>query len=107
VLRAGGMLGLGPEGTRSPNGLVRAHTGIAYLATQAGVPVIPLAAWGQEHIPSRLRSLRRAPVSVRIGAPIRFDDGVPDAARLRAYTDTVMSAIALMLPSEYRGVYAP
>jgi 1-acyl-sn-glycerol-3-phosphate acyltransferase/acyl carrier protein len=105
VLRAGGMLGLGPEGTRSPNGLQRGHTGIAYLATQTGVPVVPLAVWGQEKIPAYLRSMRRAPINVRIGAPLRFADSAPDAARLREYTDQVMISIASMLPVEYRGVY--
>ena len=105
VLRAGGMLGLGPEGTRSPAGLARAHTGIAYLATQAGVPVVPLAAWGQEKMPAHWRSMRRAPISVRIGAPLRFADTAPDGARLRACTDQVMASIAAMLPAEYRGVY--
>lgn len=106
VLRAGGMLGLGPEGTRSPGGLTRGHTGVAYLATQAGVPVIPLAAWGQEFIPAHLRSLRRAPITVRIGAPLYFNDPAPTAAGLRDYTDRVMTAIAGMLPEGYRGAYA-
>jgi acyl transferase domain-containing protein/NADPH:quinone reductase-like Zn-dependent oxidoreductase/1-acyl-sn-glycerol-3-phosphate acyltransferase/NAD(P)-dependent dehydrogenase (short-subunit alcohol dehydrogenase family)/acyl carrier protein len=105
VLRAGGLLGLGPEGTRSPNGLSRGQTGIAFLATQADVPVVPLAAWGQELIPAHLRSLRRAPITVRIGAPLRFAAGTPDAALLREYTDQVMQSIASMLPAEYRGVY--
>lgn len=105
VLRAGGMLALGPEGTRSPQGLSRGQTGVAYLATQAGVPVVPLAAWGQEKMPTHLRSMRRAPITVRIGAPIRFTDNAPDAARLREYTDQVMMSIAAMLPVEYQGVY--
>ncbi|MEO8619716.1 MAG: SDR family NAD(P)-dependent oxidoreductase [bacterium] len=111
VLRAGGMLGLGPEGTRNPTGLSRGQTGIAYLAVHAGVPVIPLAAWGQENISAHLRSLRRAPINVRIGAPLTFVNDTngtpPDAAQLRAYTDRVMTAIATMLPAEYRGVYGP
>jgi 1-acyl-sn-glycerol-3-phosphate acyltransferase len=105
VLRAGGMLGLGPEGTRSTNGLQRGLTGIAYLATQAEVPVVPLAAWGQEKISGHLRSLRRAPINIRIGSPLHFTGDAPDAALLRAYTDQVMMAIAAMLPTEYRGVY--
>ena len=105
VLRAGGMLGLGPEGTRSPAGLSRGHTGIAWLATQANVPVIPLAAWGQEKLPHHLRSLRRAPVQVRIGPPLHFDEPAPDAARLRDVTDQVMRSIAALLPPEYQGVY--
>jgi 1-acyl-sn-glycerol-3-phosphate acyltransferase len=105
VLRAGGMLGIGPEGMRNPNGLARGRTGIAYLAAQAGVPVVPLAAWGQEKIPAHLRSLRRAPINVRIGTPLRFTGDAPDATQLRAYTDQVMMSIAAMLPVEYRGVY--
>ncbi len=107
VLRAGGLLGIGPEGTRSPAGLARGHTGIAYLATQAKVPVVPLAAWGQEKIPTHLRALRRAPVHVRIGAPLYFTDAAPNAARLRDVTDQVMRAIAGLLPPEYQGVYRP
>ena len=107
VLRAGGLLGLGPEGMRSRTGtLNRGQTGVAYLATLAGVPVVPLAAWGQEQLPRHWKSIRRAPVSVRIGPPIRFADATPDAGRLREYTDQVMTAIATMLPAAYRGVYA-
>ena len=107
VLRAGGMLGLGPEGTRSREGaLTVGRTGIAYLAAQAGVPIVPLAAWGQERMPSHWRAFRRAPVAVRVGEPIRLGDGATDATRLREHTDRVMRAIAAMLPAEYRGVYA-
>src|SRR4029079_4754443 len=51
VLRAGGILGLGPEGRRSQSGaLERAGSGVAYLATRAGVPIVPAAAWGQERL---------------------------------------------------------
>ena len=70
VLRAGGLLGLGPEGTRSRSGaLARGHTGIAYLAMQADVPIVPMAAWGQERMSHHWRSMRRAPITVRIGRP--------------------------------------
>ena len=107
VLRAGGLLGLGPEGTRSHDGsLARGQTGIAYLATQANVPVVPLAAWGQENIASNLKRMRRPPISVRIGAPIHFAEQAPSTTRLREYTDQVMQSIASMLPPEYRGVYS-
>src|SRR3954463_6791368 len=40
VLRAGGLFGIYPEGTRSPDGrLYRGHTGIARLALGGQVPV--------------------------------------------------------------------
>ena len=42
VLRAGGMLGIAPEGTRScSGGLTRGHSGIAYLASAASAPILP------------------------------------------------------------------
>src|ERR1051326_4075319 len=44
VLREGNLFGIYPEGTRSPDGrLYRGKTGVARLALEAGVPVIPVA----------------------------------------------------------------
>jgi len=43
VLGAGALLGIYPEGTRSPDGrLYRGKTGVARMALDAGVPVIPV-----------------------------------------------------------------
>jgi 1-acyl-sn-glycerol-3-phosphate acyltransferase len=107
VLQSGGVLGVGPEGGISPGGALSAgHTGIAYLATQADVPVVPIAAWGQEKVTSEWRRRRRPAVHVRIGVPLRFAPGNVDGLHLRAYTDEVMRAIAELLPPEYRGAYA-
>ena len=105
VLRAGGIVALGPEGHRSPGGLARAHTGVGYLAGRAGVAVVPMATWGQEKLGDSWRRLRRAPVRVRLGPPITFAAGTPTALQLRDYSDTIMRAIAAELPGEYRGVY--
>lgn len=47
VLERGGVLGIYPEGTRSPDGrLYKGHTGVARLAMQCGAPVIPVAQLG-------------------------------------------------------------
>src|SRR5262245_64853941 len=44
ILDAGKLLGMYPEGTRSPDGrLYKGKTGLARLAVQTGVPVIPVA----------------------------------------------------------------
>ena len=44
LLRENKLLGIYPEGTRSPDGrLYKGKTGVARLVLQAGVPVIPLA----------------------------------------------------------------
>jgi 1-acyl-sn-glycerol-3-phosphate acyltransferase len=106
VLQAGGIVALGPEGRRSPGGLTRGHTGVSYLAMRAQVPVVPMAAWGQERLGQSWRRLQRAPVSVRFGPPLVFGPGTPGGHQLREYSDVVMRAIAAQLPAEYRGVYA-
>jgi 1-acyl-sn-glycerol-3-phosphate acyltransferase len=105
VLKAGGIVALGPEGHRSPGGLTQAHTGVGYLAARAGVPVVPMAAWGQERLGQSWRRLRRAPVRVRFGPPLVFATAAPGGGELREYSDAVMRAIAKQLPAEYRGVY--
>jgi len=106
VLRAGGSLGLAPEGTRSKTGgLMRARTGVAYLATTANVPVVPVAAWGQEKWRDRMHSIRRIPIHVRAGKPLTFPPGPASPQLLLKYTDAIMQALARLLPEGYRGVY--
>ena len=107
VLRAGGMLGVAPEGTRSrTGGLSRGRSGIAYLAATAPAPILPVALYGHEQILLNVRRLRRTPVQVRLGSFIHIKPGEKSAAQLRRDTDQVMKAIAAMLPPAYRGVYA-
>jgi 1-acyl-sn-glycerol-3-phosphate acyltransferase len=107
LLRAGGVLALGPEGTRSQTGgLGRGLSGVALIATEVGVPVVPLVAWGQERMTESWKSLRRAPVQVRIGPPLHFARESAPAAALLAHTERVMRALAALLPLRYRGIYA-
>jgi 1-acyl-sn-glycerol-3-phosphate acyltransferase len=106
VLRAGGLLGLAPEGTRSrTGGLMRGQTGVAYLAAEAPAPILPVAAYGQERILGNLRRLRRTHVHVRVGSLITVAPGEKTAARLQHETERVMTALADLLPPGYRGVY--
>jgi 1-acyl-sn-glycerol-3-phosphate acyltransferase len=106
VLHSGGVIGLAPEGARSKTGgLMRARSGAAYLAVAANVPVVPVAAWGQENWRSRMRSLRRIPIFVRAGKPLVFPPGPATPQQLLQYTDAIMHALAAMLPESYRGVY--
>jgi 1-acyl-sn-glycerol-3-phosphate acyltransferase len=108
VLKDGGVLGIGPEGTRSrTGGLGRAHSGPAYLAARSGAPIVPIAMWGQEKMRRGWASLNRPPIYVRIGPPIVFPlEPAPDAARLADMTGTIMTALAALLPAAYRGLYA-
>jgi 1-acyl-sn-glycerol-3-phosphate acyltransferase len=110
VLARGEGLGVAPEGTRARGEYVlqRAKAGVAYLATRAKVPIVPVAVWGVELIKRNLPSLRRSAVSVRIGQPIQLpQSGRVERPKLDEYTDLIMQRIAGLLPKSYRGAYAP
>jgi 1-acyl-sn-glycerol-3-phosphate acyltransferase len=102
VLSHGGAMGMSPEGTRSrTGGLQKGRSGVAYLATKANVPVLPVALWGVEQIGRNLRRLRRTDVTLRVGEPYRMDPVLSHDEN----TDRLMHIIAGMLPEQYRGVY--
>ena len=108
LLESGKVLGLAPEGTRSRTGaLQKGKDGVAYLAMRTGVPIVPLAAWGQEATFRELKRGRRARIRIVIGPPFRLTGGSRDtrAEGLNVATDRIMRTIAGMLPEEYRGVY--
>jgi len=107
-LRGGGVLGIAPEGTRSKTGeLLAGQPGAAYLASRTGVPIVPVAAWGQERALETLKRLRRPRVVIRVGEPFVLP-GAPNRARtaeLEAHTERIMRVLADLLPEEYRGAY--
>ena len=102
VLQRGGAMGMSPEGTRSrTGGLQKGRSGVAFLATKANVPVLPVAVWGVEQIGHNWRRLRRTDVYLRVGEPYRMDPALSHEEN----TDRLMRVIARMLPEQYRGVY--
>ncbi len=108
-LDAGGMLGIAPEGTRSPGrSLLSAKPGVAYLATKARAPIIPIAIRGTESVLSACRGLRRPRIHVRFGRPFLLPamDRRDREASLRKNADEIMCQIAALLPERYRGMYA-
>lgn len=107
VLKAGGVLGLAPEGTRSrTGGLQRGRTGVVYLANRGNALILPVAAFGQEKAFACWLRLRKVPICLRFGTPIHLPAGKLRAPELDAHTDELMMALARMLPPQYRGVYA-
>ncbi|MBN1563630.1 MAG: 1-acyl-sn-glycerol-3-phosphate acyltransferase [Anaerolineae bacterium] len=104
VLEAGDtVMAMAPEGTRSKTGgLIKGTGGVAYVATRANVPIVPMAGWGQEKILKH----PRPKVTVRIGKPFRLPEGRARGDELEAYTERIMCALAALMPEQYHGYYA-
>jgi 1-acyl-sn-glycerol-3-phosphate acyltransferase len=111
VLRAGGLLGVYPEGTRSHDGrLYKGRVGVAVMALRAGVPVIPCAMIGTfEAQPPGQRLPHVRPVVIRFGKPLdfsRYAGMENEKTALRAVTDEIMYAILALSEQEYVDTYA-
>jgi 1-acyl-sn-glycerol-3-phosphate acyltransferase len=112
VLRAGEILGLYPEGTRSPDGrLYRGRTGVARLALRSQAPVVPVGITGTREVMPKAAKLPKpwGSVTVRFGNPLSFDRHVgqpEDRSLLREITDEVMNAIASLSGQTYVDRYA-
>lgn len=111
ILAAGDLLGIYPEGTRSPDGrLYRGKTGVARMALEAGVPVIPVAMIGTYEVqpPGQVRP-NFGRVTIRIGEPLdfsRYEGMSGDRFVLRAMTDEIMYALMQLSGQEYVDKYA-
>lgn len=108
-LQNGNILGIAPEGTRSPkHTLARGKTGTAYLAHEARVPILPIGIHGTERFWSSWLRLRRPTFAMTVGQLFHLPEHDPSErqARLRTDTDEIMCRIAALLPPEYRGVYS-
>lgn len=111
VLAASGLLGLYPEGTRSPDGrLYRGKTGAVRLAVRTGAPIVPVGIAGTRRVmPPHARLPRRGPVTVRFGPVIdlrHLHDQADDRRVLRTATDALMATIATLSGQAYVDVYA-
>jgi 1-acyl-sn-glycerol-3-phosphate acyltransferase len=107
VLKDGGLFGIYPEGTRSPDGrLYRGRTGIARLVLEANVPVIPVAMMGTDKVQpigSRLPRLGHS-IGMRVGAPLDYSEhaaGPRNPRLLREITDDIMAHIRRLSGQEY------
>jgi 1-acyl-sn-glycerol-3-phosphate acyltransferase len=111
ILKRGELLGIYPEGTRSPDGrLYRGKTGIARMALEAGVPVIPVAMINTFDIQPPGQVIPRVMrVGIRIGKPLDFSRyaGLEcDRFVLRSITDEIMYELMQLSGQEYVDQYA-
>jgi 1-acyl-sn-glycerol-3-phosphate acyltransferase len=107
VLGRGDLLGIYPEGTRSPDGrLYRGKTGVARMTLETGAPVIPVAMiYSSRKLPFGKRIPR---VEVRFGKPLDFSryEGLSgDRFVERSITDEIMYEIMTLSGQEYVDVY--
>jgi putative phosphoserine phosphatase/1-acylglycerol-3-phosphate O-acyltransferase len=122
ALRRGEAIGIFPQGT-IPRGeafyepKLRARTGVARLAVEADVPVVPVALWDTEkvwprntRVPKVTELLARRPVYAKVGEPITLkmpSDHDDESAAFHALADDVMERIAALLPDDVRNPESP
>jgi 1-acyl-sn-glycerol-3-phosphate acyltransferase len=111
VLHEGEVLGIYPEGTRSPDGkMYRGRTGVARMILEGDVPVVPVAMIDTEKvmpIGSKLPKVGR--IGIVIGEPLdfsRFKGLEGDRFILRSITDEIMYELNRISGQEYVDVYA-
>ena len=103
ALKAGHLIGIYPEGTRSPDGrLYKGRTGIARIAIESGAPVIPVAMFNTAEIQPTgqvVPKVRR--VEMVFGEPMYFSGDSTDQVVLRNATNELMEKIAELSKQEY------
>ncbi|MDO5735182.1 MAG: lysophospholipid acyltransferase family protein [Propionibacteriaceae bacterium] len=110
VLASGALVGIYPEGTRSPDGrLYKGKTGLARMVLANDVPVLPVGVIGTEDVrgPFGIPWISR-PVVV-VGKPLHFSELAGrdrDTKALRWVTDETLAAIQRLTGQEYADVYA-
>ncbi|HEY3866994.1 MAG TPA: lysophospholipid acyltransferase family protein [Actinocrinis sp.] len=127
LLAQGEVVGLYPEGTRSPDGrLYKGHTGVARIALSARCPVVPCAIAGTDRVQPTgqkipMPSLKAGGrIRVFFGRPLDFsrytgpdgeawraiENSPAGRAVLRSVTDEIMHTILSMTGQEYVDDYA-
>ena len=105
LLERGQAVCIYPEGTRAEDARIHpVEAGVGFLARRSGAPILPVAMWGTENVlPAKGTHWPRAADCYMVfGKPFhlpRADMTNQEAA------DHMMSRVAEMLPSAYRGAF--
>jgi 1-acyl-sn-glycerol-3-phosphate acyltransferase len=109
TLKAGNILAVAPEGTRSYDGkLLDGQPGIVMIALQSGAPILPVVHWGGEDLPKNFKRLKRTDFHIRVGKPFTLDaKGERVNGEIRQeMVNEIMCQMAMLMPDKYRGQYA-
>ncbi len=96
ILKAGGVVGIFPEGRRNVDGTAQARTGAVLLASMAHCPVVPVALVGTK---GAAKKLQASHVQVRIGKPMTFQGSgqKPTKAELNQWTEELTQRIGELM----------
>ena len=107
LLKKGEVLGMFPEGKRSPSHqLQELQPGTALIAARSGVPIVPVGISGTEKVRGIGFIVRRPRIDVKIGRPFTLPSGENnklDRSGLTQGSNLIMERIAELLPHSYRG----
>lgn len=107
VLEQGQVIGIFPEGTRSPDGEIKKpFTGVAKFALKEKVPVVPVGLIGTYEIMSRYDKFPKfkKETVIKIGKPLYFQeyyDKENNDGQLKEVTDKIMLNIATLAGKKY------
>nr|WP_240188730.1 lysophospholipid acyltransferase family protein [Nakamurella flavida] len=111
LLNKGNLLGIYPEGTRSPDGrLYKGKTGVARMVLETGVPVVPVVMIGTDRVnPIGSKMWRPHRITMIVGRPLdfsRYEGMAGDRFVERSMTDEIMYRLMELSGQEYVDVYA-
>lgn len=103
LLEQGELVGIYPEGTRSPESRFAVlEEGFAYIALKAGVPIVPVALSGTEAVlPHGRKFPRFVKIRIKVGEPFRLTEqrhvGVLPRAKIREATAVAQPRFAKLM----------
>ena len=107
VLKAGQVLVIFPEGTRSrTHQMKEGLAGVALIALRSGAPIVPVGIAGSERFKLWHLWPFRTPITLTYGKPFTLTrEGRRGHTDLQEQLHVIMQHIAELLPPQYRGVY--
>ncbi len=107
VLKAGQVLVIFPEGTRSKTHMMKEGLpGAALIALRSGAPVVPVGISGSERFKLWRVWPFRTPIMITYGAPFTLSrEGRKGHGDLQSQLAMMMRHIAELLPPQYQGKY--